>query len=314
MKILVTAGTELLPSKIARQLVSQGHHVVCFDNKPDPTRLQDCGNNVAIVKGDLNSIEELFDAIKTHKVQRIVSTTYLLGSESTARPHSAIRFNALAVNNVMEAARLAGIERVVISSSIAVYGLQSQHGERLLSEEDDSYGKPLWVYGATRKLNEFMAETYRAQFGLDIVIVRFGVMHDPWKKGAHTSWAADFATLPAQGIPMHFPYRSTQKSSVWSMNDGARLVSLLITAPKLNHGLYNAGGHARCNRELAELVKSFLPDATFSYDETAPEQPLAYLIDAKRVEQELGFRVRPLEITVREHINEVRRHFNLKEI
>jgi len=314
MKILITAGTELLPSKIARRLVSEGHEVVCFDIRPDLARLADIADKVTIVKGDLNAIEDLLDAVQRHKVRRIVSTTYLLGSESTAKPHAAIRYNALAWNNVLEAARLAGLERVVISSSIAVYGLQSSHGERALAEEDDCHGKPLWVYGATRQLNEFMAETYRLQFGLDVVVVRFGVMHDPWKKGAHTSWAADFATLPAQGLPMHFPYRSTQKSSIWAMNDGAHLVSLLVSAPKLRHWLYNAGGHTRSNRELADLVRSFLPEAKFTFNEQAGEQPLPYMIDAGRLERELGFRVRPLEVTVREHINEVRRFAGFPEV
>lgn len=307
MVTLITGGTGLLGSKVARRLVGRGQRVVCFDPSPNTAAVSDLGTAATAVKGDQMVVEDLVAAIQQHKVEQLLNLTYVLGAECIERPHAALRFNVVGVNNVLEAARLTGVRRVVMEGSIAVYGLQSHFGDRPLSEVDDVFRKPVFVYTATRQINEFMAETYRTKYGIDTVVVRGSIMHDPWKVAALTAWAGAFATLPARGLPMRFPYRAEQKNCIISMDDGAELVARICAATQLRHAVYNMGGHCLSNQALASLVQRYLPDANFSYSDDAPEQPLAYMIDGRRVKAEFGFEPRPMEDTVLEHINAVRR-------
>ena len=51
-----------------------------------------------------------------------------------------MKLNILGMDNCFEAARLCGVKRVVYASSVAVSGLQKHFGDRLVNEDDATYG------------------------------------------------------------------------------------------------------------------------------------------------------------------------------
>src|SRR3989304_2421912 len=80
----------------------------------------------------------------------------------------AVRRNVLGMDNCFEAARICGIKRVVYASSLAVYGRQSDFGDRPLTEEDDRKGTG--VYSLSKIFNEHQAEGDNAAYGMQIKI------------------------------------------------------------------------------------------------------------------------------------------------
>ena len=130
VSILIIGGTGFIGSRLAGCLVNRGQTVTCFDLYPAPQKVSHLGDHAGVVVGDITRIEDIIAVIREFRVEKIVNLAYMLGTESEANPHVALRVNVMGMNNVFESARLMGIRRVVYASSIAVYGLQSSFGER----------------------------------------------------------------------------------------------------------------------------------------------------------------------------------------
>src|SRR5204862_235476 len=81
-------------------------------------------------------------------------------------PHQVLRLDVLGMDNCFEAARLAGVKRVVYASSIAVSGQQSHFGDRLVNEDDPPYGTS--QYAMHKIFNEFQARKYIKTYGMAI--------------------------------------------------------------------------------------------------------------------------------------------------
>jgi len=121
-------------------------------------------------RGDVTQLPHLLEAIKTNGVRKIIHMAALLPPDTEERHHYAMQVNIGGTNNVFEAARWTGIERVVYASSIAVYGVQTTFGERPINEDD--LNDPINVYGMTKSVNDFSAKRYIDRHGLDLRGVR----------------------------------------------------------------------------------------------------------------------------------------------
>ena len=151
MSILVTGGNGFIGKRIVRELAERGEEVVCFDLAPPPAQ-QD---GVTYYRGDVTQLPQILEACNTHGVTRIIHMAALLPPDTEDRPHFSMQVNIGGTNNVFEAARWCGIERVVYASSIAVYGVQETFGDRPVNEDD--LPAPHNVYGMTKAVNDFAA-------------------------------------------------------------------------------------------------------------------------------------------------------------
>lgn len=303
MAFLIVGGTGFVGSRLIKRFLEEGEKVVCFDLFPNREAIAEVEDQVSLEIGDITRIEDLLSVIKKHRIHKIINLAYLLGPESEANLHLAVRVNILGMNNVFEASLLMEVERVVYASSIAVYGLQASHGERAVTEEDPCC--PTLVYGAHKVVNEFMAERYTKHHGVDIVGLRMAIVAGPGRKTGLSAWASGFVDLPANGQPMRFPFRSDQKTILIYVDQAVEIFSLLSQTKTHRYQIYNSGGYETTMGELARKVKSFLPRADFSFDEKAPEQPLIYHWDSRRIETEFGLKRQSLDDLIQNHIKEV---------
>src|SRR5947209_2278341 len=140
MATLITGGTGLIGACLAEKLLAHGERVVLFDLAIAERRiapLRSHGDRLQVVQGDVQSVVALLDVVRAHGVTAIVHLAYLLGHACNQSPERATRVNILGTVNVLEAARLSGLERVLLASSIAVYGSDEEYapGERPLRED-----------------------------------------------------------------------------------------------------------------------------------------------------------------------------------
>lgn len=190
---------------------------------------------------------------------------------------------ALGTANVFEAARLAAVRRVIFPSSIAYHGPQWRHGERPLREEDPCLSDT--VYGASKYLGEVLAQEYNRRFGLEIVSIRIPVVYGPGGRlGAHG--VNLIATEAALGRPITLPHPPQDKVCIAHVEDVAEIVVRLLTAERVQHQVYQVGGHVLSYQELADIARERLGEVQISFA-TEPID-LAYLIDGSRLEKELG--------------------------
>jgi UDP-glucose 4-epimerase len=182
---LVT-GAGLIGTLTARHLVEQGEKVVLFDVAPQREAIAATlkPHDVPIVTGDIASYPALAAAIEAHGIRRIVHTAAMLTAAIKADPPRGIGVNILGAVNVLEAARKFALARVVLASSstVSYAAFNSNPGERypedfrmkVLSE------RPTTFYSATKLAGEHLALVYATDFGVDVVLLRYGAVIGEW--------------------------------------------------------------------------------------------------------------------------------------
>jgi dihydroflavonol-4-reductase len=119
MRALVTGATGFVGSAVARALLQAGWQVRTLVRKDSDRRnLQHLG--VEIVAGDLADSASLVRAAADCEALFHVAADYRLGA---LRPEQLYRTNVEGTRNILHASRLAGVARVVYTSSVATIGL-----------------------------------------------------------------------------------------------------------------------------------------------------------------------------------------------
>jgi nucleoside-diphosphate-sugar epimerase len=212
--------------------------------------------------------------------------------------------------NSFEAARLMGINRVVYASSEGVYGPQNEYGDREVTEDDHLH--PGSAYALTKQLSEILADQYAKLYG-----IKFSALRPPigYGHGGLTPVPvrnfSEVVSLPAAGKPVSFETDGTNTSSLATADDIAAFTRLLIKAESSPHLAYNLGGLPTSLRDVAAVVKKFIPDAKITFGKVPPPKDrgnfgIPWKLSVKRALDDYGFSCQPLEEAVKVHINDAR--------
>jgi nucleoside-diphosphate-sugar epimerase len=262
-------------------------------------------------RGDVTQLPHILEAINTHGVTKIIHMAALLPPDTEDRHHYAMQVNIGGTNNVFEAARWTGVERVVYASSIAVYGVQETFGDRPINEDD--LNDPINVYGMTKSVNDYSAKQYINKHGLDLRAVRICTVFGHGRvTGATGMIGGLLMSLPAIGKPVSMPFHQDEQSPMIHAEDAAEIFVRVALAEKLNHSIYISGGTMCSIKDMAEIVKEFIPDA----DITTGDQvvPHVYNLDNSRMLADLGYEIAPLRQRILDHINDARTEAGLDSI
>ena len=311
MRYLITGGTGFLGAYVCRQLLKKGEEVVIYDwkIKDSPAEIILTGDEMAklkMVQGDVCDIVSLLNTARQYEVRKVVHLAGILAPLSEANPSLAQRVNCEGTNNVFEAARILGLEKVVWVSSNAVFGqyglgagtVRGQAGvgaslferaSEIHTLDEDSPHRPVTVYGATKSLCEFMGKYYAERWQLDIIGLRLGRTIG---LGKVTGGGRDFAELiwkVAKNHPAVIPNAEFVRPYDY-VEDLARAFVLASEAGKTKTRLFCASGfEQRTNRELGEILKKLNPGADITVEPTPPGAYRGYRIDCSRIQEELKF-------------------------
>ena len=112
-------------------------------------------------------------------------------------------------------------------------------------------------------------------------------------------------SLPAVGQPVSMPYHQDEPSPMIHAEDAAEIFVRAALSEGLNHRIYISGGHLATIRDMADTVRSFIPDAQITTGDQAV--PHIYMVDNSRMLADIGYEMAPLRVRVLEHINDARR-------
>lgn len=321
MKVLITGGTGLIGSRMAERLLDEGNQVVLLDRVPDQSRVADLralyGDRVRVVQGDVLSFANLGDAMREGPVDAVVHLAYMLGAESNAQPQAATEVNVVGTLNVLETARLLGIERVVMASSIAVYGSDADYppDELPLREHAPLHvARELPVYGGGKLYLEKLAQHYRDAYGMLVVGMRPAVVYGWGRRTGATGWMSALVEGPALGQPASVGFGTARVSLVY-VDDVAEQFIALVKAPRTAFGdtwFFNTGGDTTTVREVAELVRELVPAAEIEVtsDGETDLYGLAASLSDDAIERLSGCRRRyaPLRVGLQQYLDVTRRH------
>jgi len=316
MKFLVTGGTGFIGWRVVQNLLGKKIPVVVAEHSVDREVLarlpgaELCELDVS----DDAQVRGVFD--KHGDITHCIHLAYLMSAEVEANPQLGIQVNQLGMVNMFEAAAREKLDRLVFTSSETFYGAsQSPYGDRPVTEDDYcGLQHHFFTYGVMKMLNEFMAQKCVQKHGVSIVAARPPVVFGHGRKRGSVLWAEAFASGPALGQPVTLPFASTSRDTWVYVDDCAEQLVRLALKPGLEHSAYNNGGDCVSAAQLADLVRRWIPEAQFQFDESKPTTPLIDWQDGTRLIKEIGFTPRPLVEGIRSHINEARLAAGLKPV
>jgi nucleoside-diphosphate-sugar epimerase len=307
MAVLVIGATGFIGPRLIRNLIARGESVVGMDLNPAAAAFGDVPIGAPVVRGDVTRFADVMRTVLEVKPERMINLAYGLGA-GEGNPHQVMRLDILGMDNCFEAARLAGVRRVVYASSIAVSGQQSHFGDRLVNEDDAVHGTS--QYAMHKIFNEFQARKYIKNYGMSIVGVRPANVTGPDKVRGSTDHV-QIMTDAARGKAVHLPKKGLMRLLI-HVEDMAEVFARVLLAEAPKHSLYNSGGIPVSLGELADIVRGFLPDAQITFaEEGGREESGNYLVDNSRLGKEFGIEYPGLHTRVLEVINDVRRQEGL---
>jgi UDP-glucose-4-epimerase GalE len=164
--ILVTGGAGYIGAHCCRALAAAGYDPVVFDNFSTGHRGFVTG---ALVTGDLKDKASLAQAFVQHDIVAVMhfAASSLVG-ESVADPQKYYANNVGGTLSLLEAMRKAGCQRLVFSSTGAVYG---NADSKALPESFSC--APINPYGASKWMIERILADYRGAYGLASFALRY---------------------------------------------------------------------------------------------------------------------------------------------
>lgn len=169
---LVTGGAGFIGSHLVKSLRERGDEVRVLDNLSSGRSSRLSGLDVELIEADVRDGAAVGAAVEG--VNWVFHLAALVSvDESMADPPRCYDVNLQGSVNIMEAARRAGIERVVLSSSCAVYGDTTQP-----AREADAR-KPFSPYASSKASMEDAARLYAQTFGLPAICLRYFNVYGP---------------------------------------------------------------------------------------------------------------------------------------
>ncbi len=173
MKYLITGGAGFIGSHIARGLLEQGADVRVLDNFSSGKRDNLKGLDVEILEGDLRDASNVTEAVRGVNII-FHEAAFVSVPESMEKPQECFDVNVTGTSLLFEAARKAGVQRVVIASSAAVYG-----DSDAMPLVEDTPLKQLSPYAVSKRVDEMFAELFTNQFGLEVAALRYFNVYGP---------------------------------------------------------------------------------------------------------------------------------------
>jgi len=264
MAKLITGGTGYIGAELARILANRGEEVVLFDITINRYRIEDIESKVKVVRGDLGNFSEVINVVRDNNITEIYHMGAMLTYMSELNPWASIQSNVIGSYNVLEAARLFSVEKMMFTSTLGTFGLQR---DEVLT--DISMQRPLTIYGCGKLYIEGLGRFYSNKFGLDFRSIRYAQMIGP---NVRTSihWAPPMIEDAILGKPNECIYGTPETTiSMIYVRDAARAADTLLQAPKENIKMmnYNVAGIPAVisARELETFLTKRFPKSKVTY-------------------------------------------------
>lgn len=158
MRVLVCGGAGYIGSNMTAMLNAQRHEPIVFDNLS--TGHRSAVGNAQFVEGDLADYELLISTLRNYKIDAVCHFAALIEvGESVQLPLKYYRNNLSNTQTLLSAMEAANVDKLVFSSTAAVYGMPKQ-----LPIVEDSPKEPVNPYGETKWATERMCH-YQSQTG-----------------------------------------------------------------------------------------------------------------------------------------------------
>jgi UDP-glucose 4-epimerase len=286
MKFLITGGAGFLGAALANRLVDAGHVVRVVDDESagDRSRLHP---SVLFTRGDVNDVPKLWSLLQGvdcafHLAARVSV------SESVLYPRDYNATNVGGTVSLIQAARDAGVRRIVFASSGAVYGEQ---GGGTVDELATPH--PASPYAVSKLAAEYYVNTIGALWGIDTVILRIFNAYGPGQslRPSHPPVVPALLRQALGGGSIIVHSDGRQRRDFVYVDDVVRALTAAAVAPNVNRLVINIGsGVPTSINELVAVVGRVLGRDLTPLRVTAESGGVSHLCAAlERAAERLGY-------------------------
>lgn len=299
---LVTGGAGFIGSHLVSGLLRAGRRVRVLDNFSSGRR-----ENLQVLQGDLQVLEA--DIRDPEQIRAAADGTDVILHEaafvsvpqSMQDPQACLDVNVGGTAMLLDAARRAGVRRVVLASSAAVYGDSTD-----LPLREDTAARPQSPYALSKRINEMYATMFSEQFGMQVVALRyfnvFGSRQRP-----DTMYAAAIPNfigrLTAGKRPVVFG-DGKQSRDLIHVHDVVRANMIAAEHPNASGKIFNVcTGRETALLDILEVLSEFFPNAKDpEYEPTRPGDIYRSVGDPSLAGEMLNF---ASEVSLSEGLREV---------
>lgn len=308
MKILVTGGAGFIGSHLSAALSRAGHKVHAIDNLiggawSNITSL-DGGDRVTTTQLDLCVSKDLQRFFKKNAFDVI----YHLAADATEgrsqfMPEFCTENNYMAYVRLLRAALATGFRRIVVFSSMAVYGAQ------MPPFYEEMPCKPEDIYGISKAAMEAATRVMSKVFGFEHVIIRphnyYGV--NQWLKSPYRNVIAIWINAALRGKTPYIYGDGQQKRAFSYIDDALPALVSCADAPISGQAINIGSKKEYTLNELSSIIKKFIP-ANFEYLPARPQEVKNAWCTTDKSERLLGYRdVTSLEDGVKAVIESIKK-------
>jgi nucleoside-diphosphate-sugar epimerase len=261
-RCLITGALGCIGAWAVRNLLLEGVPTTIFDLGGSDHRLRLLLDDeqlarVPIIRGDITDLAAVEAALASSGATQIIHLAALQVPFCKADPPLGARANVVGTVNLFEAAKRAGVRRLVYASSVAVYGRSEEYGEEPLGA--DAPLSPRTHYGVYKQANEGTARVYWLDNGISSIGLRPYTVYGPGRDQGLTSSPTKAMVAAATGKPFHIPFSGRQGFQL--ADDTAQLFIQAARAPFEGAAVFNLRGSVVTIEEIVTAITAAEPAA-----------------------------------------------------
>ena len=208
MKILVTGCAGFIGFHLCKSLLDDDYEVLGIDNLNnyyDPNlklaRLKELKpyKNFKFEKVDIADKDLITRSFQSFKPNKVVNLAAQAGVRySIENPYAYMNSNMVGFLNIIELCRHNGVEGLIYASSSSVYG----GNKKIPFSVKDRVDNPIALYGATKRANELIANSYSHLYGLNTTGLRYFTVYGPWGRPDMAMYIFTKNILEGKPIPV----------------------------------------------------------------------------------------------------------------
>ena len=280
--VMITGANGLIGHALRVALEGAGLSVVATD------LVAGTDSSHPVYKVDVLEREALRRAVAGNEIEAIVHCGGASGPMVRPDDPSHVwTVNTMGTANVLEAARLEGVGKVVYCSSTSAFG-RTPDGLDLVSE--DVPLRPTTVYAASKAAGEHIADAYAGQFGMQVTSLRFSWVYGPRRRTE--CLIRDALVQVLAGRPAHIRYGRDFHRQYVHVDDVVRALRATLEAGPLPRRSYTiTGGSYLTIGEVVRIICEAHPGAEIEVGEGVdPQDEVQARFDIGAAARDLGYR------------------------
>ena len=297
--VLVTGAGGFIGFYLCQALLNKGYKVIGVDLTNSKVMSDLAQNkNFKVATADVKDFNSILKIFKEYKPQAVFHMAAVLPQESEdENPFLFFDVNVRGTINIFEACRLAGVKKVIYSSSMSVYGKDIKY----LPVDENHPANPSSFYGLSKLQGEEIAAVYNKKYGISAIILRYGGAQG---MGRQRGAAALFIKNAIAGTPIHV-FHNMSWDLVWIEDIVKANISALEKINKLKFQVINIGsGKETGLKDLAYKIVKITNSKSkieLDYDKKVPKN--RFFMDIKKAKKLLIYKPADPQVSLLKYIN-----------